>query len=80
MHTAVRRLVLCLSYWALVCTFSDMRDNHVLWGHFYGEMHSIALLNNRPLSFNPSDAHHQTTSKLSRNIRVQRIAYCPLVV
>ena len=80
MHTAVRRLLLCLSYRAVVCTLPDTRDSHVLWGHFCGEMHSTALINNRSLSLNPSGAHHQTTSKLSRNIQVQRIAYCSLVV
>lgn len=75
MHTSVRRLLLCLSYWALVCTLPDTRDSHVLWGHFCGETHSIALINNRSLSLNPSDAHRQTTSKLSRNTQVQRITY-----
>lgn len=50
-HTAVRRLLLCLSYWALdVCTLPDTRNIHVLWGDLCGEMHSIALINNRSLS------------------------------
>lgn len=40
-----------MSYWALdVCTLPDTRNIHVLWGDLCGEMHSIALINNRSLS------------------------------
>lgn len=79
-YTAVRRLLLCLTYWALVCTLPDMRDSHVSWGQFCGETRSIGLINNRSVNLSPSGDLHQMTSKLSRNIQVQRIAYCSLVV
>lgn len=80
MHTAVRRLLLCSRGQTLVCTPPDTRDTHILWGHLCGELHSIALINNRSLSLKPSVAHHQVTSYVFRNIQVQRIAYCSLIL
>lgn len=78
-HRAVRRLLLCSRHQTLILTPPDTRDRHVVWGHLCGEMHSIALINNRSLSLKPSDAHHQMTSNVFRNIQVQRIAYCSLI-